>query len=217
MQIKKRTVLGMIFDFLSFPFRAVLLIEKDCGPFASLASERFYYAAENVKGHCLDVGCGRRNRFVNEFLDGQGKGIDVYPYEGLTEEDVVKDISHFPFENQTFDTITFLANINHIPESMRDIELAEAFRCLKKGGNIIVTMGNPLAELLVHKLVWLYDRFLGTKLDMDNERGMHEEEEYYLLDKEIKSRLVCAGFSKIKKKFFVTQWFLNHMFIAWKA
>ena len=50
--------------------------------------------------------------------------------------------------------------------ALRDIELAESYRCLKNGGNII-TMGNPLAEILVHKVVMRYDRIFGAKHDMD--------------------------------------------------
>jgi hypothetical protein len=56
----------------------------------------------------------------------------------------------------------------------------------------------------------------GTKLDMDSERGMHKEEEYFLLDSEIRDRLRRAGFTDIRKRHFVTQWALNHLFVAWK-
>jgi hypothetical protein len=52
---------------------------------------------------------------------------------------------------------------------------------------------------------------------MDTERGMGEEEEYYLTDAEIRGRLLRAGFTKIQKKFFATQWFLNHLFVGWKS
>ena len=124
---------------------------------SSLASERFDYVRKEVIGYCLDVGCGRYNRFITEYCDGNGRGIDVYLYDGLSEKNIVKDISHFPFEDRNFDSITFIANLNHIPKPLRDVELAEAYRCLKSGGNIIVTMGNPLAEILVHKVVMLHD------------------------------------------------------------
>ena len=205
-----------IADFILFPLRALLLIERDKWYLSSLASERFFYVCRQIQGNCLDVGCGRGNRFVTEFLGGNGKGIDVYRYEGLTDEHIIEDMSHFPFEDSLFGSVTFIANINHIPEPMRDIELAEAYRCLRKGGNIVVTMGNPIAEILVHKLVWLYDKFLGTNVDMDSVRGMEESEQYYLLDSEIRERLTKAGFINIKKHYFITQWFLNHMFVAWK-
>ena len=217
MMYKRRTVVQKILDFIFFPLRAVTMFYEDKWFLSSQASERYYYAAEQVKGFCLDVGCGRYNRFVTEFLNGNGKGIDVFPYEGLTEEHIVKDMSRFPFENNQFDSVTFLANINHIPSSMRDIELAEAYRCLKRGGNIIVTMGNPLAEILVHKVVWLHDIVFGTNEDVDGERGMEEDEEYYLLDREIVERLTKAGFSRIHKIYFITQWCLNHMLIAEKV
>jgi SAM-dependent methyltransferase len=215
-KVRKRRAAQKGVDCILFPARALLMIERDAAWLSSIASDRFYYAAGRVQGYCLDVGCGRHNRFVTEFLGGNGRGIDVYPYEGLTAEHVIEDMSHFPFEDGSFDTVTFLANINHVPEPMRDIELAEAFRCLRKGGNIVVTMGNPVAEVLVHKLVWLYDKLLGTKFDMDNLRGMHDSEHYYLLDSEIRERLMRAGFSNIRKEYFVTQWFLNHMLIGWK-
>ncbi len=216
-QCKRRRGVGQKWvDFFTFWLRALVLIEKDRWGMTSLASERYYYASEKVRGTCLDVGCGKGNRFVNEFLGGRGKGIDVYPYEGLTQENLVEDISHFPFANESFDSVTFIANINHVPESLRDLELAEAYRCLKPGGNIIITMGNPAAEILAHKVVWLYDKFLGTDFDVDSERGMDEEEAYFLRDGEIKLRLGRAGFTGIAKKYFVTQWFLNHLFVGWK-
>jgi len=214
MTYKRRTLLQQWIDAICFPVRAVTVFEKDKFIFSSLASERFFYVAKQIKGCCLDVGCGKHNRFIAEFLSGNGKGIDVYRYEGLEDEHIVSDMSHFPFEDKSFDSVTFIANLNHVPQSARDIELKEAHRCLKPGGNIVITMGNPVAEILVHKLVWFYDRFLGTNVDMDSERGMDEEEEYYLLDSEIRNRLYNAGFRNIRKKYFWTQWCLNHMLIA---
>ena len=124
MNYKKRSGIKSIFDTLLFPVRALTLFEKDQCGLSSLASERFYYVANEVKGFCLDVGCGKNNRFISEFLDGNGKGIDVYKYEGLEDEHIVEDISKFPFENEAFEAVTFIANINHVPKSLRDVELA---------------------------------------------------------------------------------------------
>lgn len=216
MIIKKRTRMQKLKDFICFPLRAITLHDNDRWGLTSLASERFEYVSREVIGDCLDVGCGKNNRFIIEYCKGRGKGIDVYQYEGLSEESIIKDISQFPFKDASFDSVTFIANINHIPRSLRDAELKEAFRCLRPGGNIIVTMGNPLAEILVHKVVYWHDKFFGTKYDMDTERGMDEEEEYYLTDSEIISRLSLAGFHNISKKYFFTQWGLNHLFVAWK-
>jgi len=212
----KRNHLHAAIDFVTFPVRAFVLFEKDAFGLSALSSERYDYVAREISGRCLDVGCGRYNRFINEYLGGNGMGIDVFPYEGLTEENILKDIRHFPFEDAAFDAVTFIANINHIPREDRDAELAEAFRCLKPKGKIVVTMGNALAEILIHKLVLFYEKFLGADFEMDTKRGMDAEEEYYLADAEIRSRLTRAGFRGLTKKYFLTQWGLNHMLVGWK-
>lgn len=203
-------------DFVTFPLRAFMVFENDRWGLSSLMSERFYYVAREVGGYCLDVGCGKNNRFIEEFLAGNGKGVDVFAYDGLKPEHIVSDMSHFPFADGIFQSVTFIANINHVPESLRDIELAEAYRCLKSGGNIIITMGNPIAEILVHKVLYWHDKIFGTAYDLDGMRGMHEDEAYYLTDSEIIARLVRAGFTDISKKYFLTQWGLNHLFTAYK-
>ena len=62
----------------------------------------------------------------------------------------------------------------------------------------------------------MYDQFLGTKVDMDSERGMGGEESYYLADSEIVERLARAGFDGLRRKYFITQWFLNHLWVGRK-
>lgn len=203
-------------DTLFFPLRAITIFHEDRWGLSALSTERFDYVSREVQGYCLDVGCGKENRFVQQFLGGHGRGVDVFPYEGLLPENLVSDLTNFPFDDASFETVTFIANLNHVPRSLRDVELAEAYRCLKPGGKIIVTMGNPATELLVHKVVYWHDRLFGTNVDMDSERGMGEEEEYFLRDAEIKARLSRAGFCNIQKKYFVTQWFLNHLFVGRK-
>jgi len=214
--VSKRKSIQKIKDFLTFPLRAVTLFYVDRWGLSSLATERYDYVSTEVTGYCLDVGCGRFNRFINEFLAGKGKGIDIFQYEGLSPDNIVKDMSRFPFKDNTFDSLTFIANINHIPVHLRDAELSEAYRVLKTNGNIIITMGSPIAEILAHKSVALYDKIFGTTYDIDEERGMQQGEEYFLKDDEIIQRLNGAGFVDIKKKYFYTQWFLNHLFVGWK-
>jgi SAM-dependent methyltransferase len=214
--MSKRKSIQMIKDFLTFPLRSITLFYTDRWGLSCLATERYDYVSREVIGYCLDVGCGRFNRFINEFLDGKGRGIDIFQYEGLSQDNIVKDMSRFPFKDNTFDSVTFIANINHIPAHLRDAELSEAYRVLKTQGNIIITMGNPIAEILAHKSIALYDKTIGTKYDIDEERGMHEEESLFLKDDEIIQRLNGAGFVNIKKKYFLTQWFLNHLFVGWK-
>lgn len=212
----KRSVAQKAFDFITFPLRAFTLFFDDRLGLSAMASERFDYAADEVIGYCLDVGCGRYNRFVTEYLHGKGIGVDVYPYEGLNAANLIEDLSRFPWNDSTFNTVTFIASLNHIPKSQRDAELGEAYRVTKSPGNIVVTMGNPLAAIVVHKVVWLYDRIFKTRYDVDSERGMGEEEEYYLTDAEITDRLAKAGFGRIQKKYMVTEWGFNHLFVGWK-
>ena len=76
---KKRATSQKTIDFVVFPLRAVALFHQDKWGLSSLASDRFYYAAEEVAGFCLDVGCGRFNRFVVEFLNGNGGGLTFFP------------------------------------------------------------------------------------------------------------------------------------------
>lgn len=212
-----RSALQKLRDLLTFPLRAFTLFEDDRWGLSSLRSERFDYASAEVLGHCLDVGCGKRNLFVEDYLGGNGKGIDVYRYEGLSDENMVADMSRLPFDDGAFDSVTFIACINHVPRPMRDVELAEAFRCLRPRGNIIVTMGNPLAEMLVHRVVALHDKLFGTHYDVDSERGMHHEEDYYVSDSEITERLARAGFGNLRRRYFLTQWALNHLWVGWKG
>ena len=212
----KRTTYQKLLDTFTFPIRAFCLHYEDRRGLSALSTERYDYAAREVKGYCLDIGCGRHNRFVNEFLNGNGFGIDVFPYEGLSKENVVESLDTLPFEDSRFDSVTFIACINHVPEPKRDLELAEAYRVLKPGGNVIITMGNPLAELAVHQVVHLRDKLLHTKDDLDSERGMDKDEAYFLTDYEIVSRMKKARFDRIKKKYFFTQWGLNHLFVGWK-
>jgi len=202
-------------DFVTAPLR-FWIFEEDTRGLSSLQSERFRYAAKEVRGFCLDVGCGRNDRFVRGYLGGNGKSIDVFPYDNLSEGNIVENISSFPFKSNLFESVTFIANFNHIPKPLRDKELTEAYRVLKSGGNIIITMGNPFIEILAHKAVGIYDALFGTRYDIDSERGMNRDESYYVTEEEILTRLKTAGFKDIKKKSMWTQWWLNHLFIGWK-
>ena len=143
-------------------------------------------------------------------------GVDVHAWKDLPRELILDDPTCFPFGDGSFDSVTFIACLNHVPGSLRDRELREAHRCLKPGGRVIITMGHPIAEVLVHRLVRIYDAVLGTQFDRDSQRGMEAEEDYYLTRSEIVSRLAQAGFENIRYRPFVTQWGLNGVYVARK-
>lgn len=214
--MKERSKIQKFKDFITLPLRAVTLFEANKWGLASIQSERFEYAAKEVLGRCLDVGCGKYNLFVGKYLDGNGVGVDVFPYEGLAQENIMENPEKFPFSDGSFDSVTFVASLNHVPREIRDKELAEARRCLRAGGNIVVTMPCAFAGILVHKIVAAYDSLFGTNYDVDTVRGMHKDEDYYLPDQEIVERLQRAGFKNISKKYFWTQWGMNHLFLGWK-
>lgn len=206
-------------DFATFPVRAVMPFragEPGRWGLSSRASERFDYVAREVAGYTLDVGCGPYDRFIKQYLDGDGMGIDVHRYASLSEDQVFTDLTRFPFEDGSFDSVTLIATIHHIPRSKRDAELAEIYRVLRSGGNLIVTQAIPFAEVLVHRVTRLHARLLGDSYDMDLLREMHEEEEYHVKDAELAERMGRAGFRDITKKPFATQWGLNRIFVGWK-
>ncbi|MGV8025798.1 MAG: class I SAM-dependent methyltransferase [Anaerolineaceae bacterium] len=212
----KKSKYSPLKDFVFFPLRTLLLIEESKWGLTSLRDERFHYVKKYAIGRCLDIGCGKNNIFIKQFLNNNGVGLDIFPYEGLTDENLVDNFREFPFPQNSFDTVTFIANFNHIPKDLRDIEISEAYRVLKIGGRIIITMGSPIAELLAHLNVWLQDNLFGTNFDMDSERGMAEGENYFVLDKEIKECLNHSGFTDLQRHYFPTQWWLNHLWIGCK-
>jgi len=220
MKKRNRNDIKKILDTITFPFRAILAFgrtEYRLFGLSSFSDERYDYVSKEVKGYCLDIGCGN-NRFINEYLNGDGIGIDVFPHNGLDIKYVIKDLTKLPFNDSSFYTVTFIANINHVPESLRDDELAEAYRCLIPGGNIIITNGNPIAEIIVHKMGFLYydlKCFFVNNNDSDNVYS-EKDDQLYLFDSEIYDRLINVGFKNITKKYFWTQWGLNHMIIAYK-
>src|SRR5690349_12606341 len=72
---------------VTFPFRAVTVMQRDKGRMQSLRSERFSYVAEETVGRCLDIGCGPENRFITRWHQ-DGVGIDVFGYAGLDDAQV---------------------------------------------------------------------------------------------------------------------------------
>jgi SAM-dependent methyltransferase len=153
-----------------------------------------------INGYLLDVGCGT-NQLVKRY--GNGVGVDVYPWENV--DLLVDDTSKLPVEDETFDTITVIAALNHIP-NRREV-LYEINRVMKKDGLLIITMINPIISRIWH--------FLRRPWDADqNERGIKDGEVYGFTRQDLKILLKSANFEIIAEKPFML--YLNRVICAKK-
>lgn len=139
-----------------------------------------------VKGRLLDIGCGM-NELVR--LYSNGVGVDVYQWG--TVDLVVENTAELPFDDESFDTVTIIAALNHIPN--RQEVLREAHRLLCVNGQIIVTMIPPHLSKIWH--------FFRRPWDADQkERGMVHGEVFGFTREEVQKLLTEADFDIILEK-----------------
>jgi SAM-dependent methyltransferase len=161
--------------------------------------ERVIIALKQTKGKLLDIGCGANN-FVRSY--GNGTGVDVAPWDGC--DIVIEDAAKLPFKKNSYDTVSYLACLNHIPNREKSVQ--DAYRVLKPQGRLLVTMITPRLGRFVH---WL--RF---RNDPDHkERHIdHMNELMGMSPNHVKTILKEAGFKNINRKRFVFG--LNSIYIA---
>jgi SAM-dependent methyltransferase len=154
----------------------------------------------HLRGHALDIGCGT-NVLMKRY--GNGIGVDVFQFGGA--DLIVENTSALPFSDGEFDTICIIAALNHIP--YREKVLTEAYRLLKPGGRIIITMiPNAMSR------IW---HFVRSPWDRDqHERGMEHDEVYGLSQHEVRTLLTQASFEVTQEIPFML--YLNTMTIAEK-
>jgi SAM-dependent methyltransferase len=144
-----KSALQEVWDFIGIPFRLVLF-DQDWLPrfgWTTLEEERVNEVMPYLRGRVLDVGAGT-NSLVRRY--GNGVGVDVHDWgNGVV---VVENTSNLPYEDASFDTVTYIACLNHIP--YRDAALREARRLLKPDGCLIITMINPLLGDFGHAIWW---------------------------------------------------------------
>lgn len=146
----------------------------------ALLEKRVTMVLPHVQGRLLDVGCGG-NELVKRY--GNGVGVDVYPWPGA--DMVVPDTSKLPFPPESFDTISILAALNHIPN--RKEVLRHCFTLLKPGGRFLATMLTPFLSRVWHTV--------RSPWDADQtERGMQEGEVYGFSPREMISLVEEQGF-----------------------
>jgi len=145
----RKSLSRSLWNFIGIPFRLVLFDQSWLPQFGwtTLEDERLNVVLPHVYGQLLDIGAGH-NTLVKRY--GQGIGVDVYDWGGGAM--VVEDTSHLPFADNTFDTICFIACLNHIP--YRETALREARRLLTFDGQLIITMIDPILGGVGHAIWW---------------------------------------------------------------
>jgi SAM-dependent methyltransferase len=157
-----------------------------------------------VQGRLLDVGCGT-NRLVRAYRarGGEGTGVDVYAWDGV--DLLVEDTSKLPFSDASFDTISFIACLNHIPNRLE--VLKEARRLLTPNGRIVLTNLTPGLSRIWHAWAfWDRDQY---------ERGMAEGELFGFAHDELISMLRGIEFVLETRHHF--SWGLNTLYIFRKT
>ena len=195
---QSKLLIKKIWDFIGIPFRLVLFDQVWLPKFGwtTLDDERVSNVLPHIKGKLLDIGAGN-NRLVKEY--GNGVGVDVHDWGGGAV--IVEDTSNLPFDNNSFDTITLIACLNHIP--YRKVVIKESKRLLKPEGRIIITMINPFLGNVGHFLWWYSE---------DKKRGgMKEGEVGGLWTHDIINLLESHGFKLYLHKRFVYK--MNNLYI----
>lgn len=156
----------------------------------ALMRRRIEAVLPHIQGRLLDIGCGT-NELVKAYT-GEGTGVDVYPWEGT--DLVVDDTADLPYAASSFDTVTIIAALNHIPN--RQEVLREAARVLTPQGRLVMTMIPPGISRVWH--------FLRSPWDVDqSERGMVEGEVFGLTTRGTRDLLQQAGFEVAKERRFM--------------
>ena len=154
-----------------------------------LAKRRLKAVLPHVRGRLLDLGCGS-NRLVRHYSNGVG--VDVHPWPGA--DVVVDDTAALQWESHSFDTITIVAALNHIPN--RAAVLNECRRVLRPGGRVVMTMLTPRTSRLWH---WIRGSW-----DADQrERGMRPGEVFGFTSKELVDLFERAGFVLLSRRRFM--------------
>ncbi len=191
-----------LYNFIGLPIRLIFSHEavNKLG-MRSLRDERYDIVRRNTKGRLIDIGCGN-----NELVKSYGNdsvGIDVYDFGG--DAIIVENAAYLPFENNSFQSASFVASLNHVIN--RKEVLDEMNRLLCDGGGVYITMLSPFWGVLRHKLAWW---------DPDqHERGMKEGEEMGLSYKYLISLFENAGFKLLNRKRFILG--INNLYIFQKV
>jgi SAM-dependent methyltransferase len=163
-----------------------------------LARARREKVRHHVRGRLLDIGCGD-NRLVREH--GDGVGVDIVQWGQV--DLVVEDTARLPLEDASFDSVSFVACLNHIPN--REEVLDEARRVLKPGGRLVATMIPPGLSAVWHRVIHPWD-------PDQHGRHLHDGEVWGIENSEMRGLLERHGFRVVRHERFVFG--LNNLFVA---
>ena len=155
----------------------------------ALANRRVKAVLPHVTGRLLDIGCGS-NRLVRHYANGVG--VDVHPWPGA--DFIVSDTAKLQWEPASFDTVTIIAALNHIPNRVE--VLRECRRVLRPGGRVVITMLTPRTSRIWH--------WLRAPWDADQrERGMQAGEVYGFTSAQLIDMFTHAGFTLLSQQSFM--------------
>jgi SAM-dependent methyltransferase len=163
----------------------------------ALAKRRRKAVLPHVTGRLLDLGCGS-NHLVRHYADGVG--VDVHPWPGA--DIIVRDTATLEWESGSFDTVTIVAALNHIPN--REAVLNECRRVLRPGGRVVITMLTPRTSRVWH---WLRSPWDADQRD----RGMKAGEVYGFTSAEVLELFQRAGFMLLSQERFMLG--LNRVYV----
>jgi SAM-dependent methyltransferase len=204
----RKGVLQSAWDLVGAPLRMVLLpdSQNERLHLTSLRAERYAAVLPQLKGRVLDVGAGDNAliRLYQKMQYGDAAvvksvGVDVIDWGGDTLKIASSD--SLPFEAGSFDTVCFIACINHIPERVG--ALREAYRVLKPGGVVVATMIGRLIGDIGHAIWWYSE---------DKHRDVAEGEVMGIDSTEMLRLFDQAGFKCVSVKRFV--YGMNYLFLA---
>lgn len=125
----------------------------------------------------LDFGCGHQLLFLRsvqaKIKRGVGLDYDAVPGRPVANLEVRQFHfkGRFDFPDHTFDKVTILAVLEHIPLDQVDLLLAEFSRILKPGGCVLITTPTPAAKPVLE--------FLAFKLHVISEPEIADHRHYY--------------------------------------
>lgn len=199
------------YDFVGAPLRMAVLPDATSERLhlTSLRGERLGRVLPELRGRVLDVGAGdnallrlyaqeARRLGIDPAHSQASVGVDVVDWGGGCT--IINSSAELPFEDASFDTVAYIACLNHIPE--REQALVEARRILRPGGRVIMTMIGRLLGTIGHA-IWWYSEDKHRDIDEHEEMGLDHDEIIRLFDR--------AGFKLVKLEHFVYR--LNHLYV----